>query len=321
MQQGPILVIKHGALGDIVQAFDAFAAVRRFHRDAEIVLMTAPAFAPLLGAAPWFDRLWLDPRPSPLNLRAWLAIRQRFLAERFTLVYDLQGTARTARYLRLIPRARRPEWAGDAPLASHRHTYTPGSGIAGRELAARRVQAGGVPPFPPGSAGLGWLDADVAGFALPGRFALLIPGCSPHLPHKRWPAASYGALANALASDGIESVIAGTAADRDAIAGVREAAPAARDLGGRTSLLQLGAIARRAAIAIGNDTGATFLAAALGTPTLMLMSRHTDPAFSAPSGNRSAWLKRDDLAGLSVAEVAGKVGDLLDDRGPYIARD
>ncbi|MDP7425565.1 MAG: ADP-heptose--LPS heptosyltransferase, partial [Rhodospirillales bacterium] len=40
-----ILVIKLGALGDFVQAAGPFAAIRRHHQDAEITLLTAPAFA------------------------------------------------------------------------------------------------------------------------------------------------------------------------------------------------------------------------------------------------------------------------------------
>ena len=40
-----ILVIKHGALGDVVQGFDAYASLRAGLPDAHIAVLTSPAFA------------------------------------------------------------------------------------------------------------------------------------------------------------------------------------------------------------------------------------------------------------------------------------
>ena len=296
-----ILVIKHGALGDLIQGFDAFAAIRAAHAGAEATLMTAPAYAPLAQAMPWFDQVWLDRRPPAWDLRGWWAIRSRFLADGFSRVYDLQCSRRTARYFAMLPRARRPEWVGAARGCSHPNPDFTGRGLSNRQKMAAQLAVAGLPS--PGPADLGWLTAPVSHLGLPPRFALLIPGCSPHLPHKRWPAASYGALALRLAARGLPSVVVGTQGDRDAVDAVRRAAPGVVDLCGRTSLFDLAEVARRAALAIGNDTGATFLASALGTPTLMLMSHHTDPAVSAPWGPGARWLKRDDLATLDVSEV------------------
>ena len=300
-----ILVIKHGALGDVVQSFDACAAIRSHHAGAEITLMTAPAQAALAAAMPWFDRVWLDSRPPLYRLGAWWAIRRRFLRDGFRRVYDLQCSARTARYLRMLPRARRPEWVGAARGASHPNPDFEGRGLSNRDKMAAQLAVAGIAA--PGPADLSWLTAPVGHLNLPRRFALLIPGCSPHLPHKRWPASSYGGLAARLASRGLASAVAGTGVDRDAVDGVRRVAGDAVDLCGRTSLFELAEVARRAEVAVGNDTGATFLASAVGTRTVMLMSRHTDPAVSAPWGPGATWLKRDDLTALAVAEVEGLV--------------
>ncbi len=298
--RGRILVIKHGALGDLIQALDAFAALRKHHAAAELVLMTSLPYSTLAHAIPWFDRVWLDRRPALHRVGAWWALRTAFLAEGFDRVYDLQCSARTARYFRMLPRSRRPEWVGAAPGCSHPDPGLPAS-TSNREKMAAQLAVAGVPA--PGPADLSWLTAPVEHLGLPERFALLIPGCSPHLPHKRWPAGRYGLLARKLAGLGLDAVAVGTGVDRAAIDGVRTAAPGVVDLGGRTTLFELAAVARRAAVAVGNDTGATFLASAVGTPTLMLMSSHTDPRVSAPWGPGARWLKRDDLSQLGVDEV------------------
>ncbi len=298
---GRILVIKHGALGDLIQSLDACSAVRRHHAGAEIVLMTSPPYAALARAVPWFDRVWLDDRPAGHRIPAWWAIRRRFLAEGFDRVYDLQCSGRTARYFQLLPARRRPEWIGAAPGCSHPNPDFSGLGYSNRQKMAAQLAVAGIPG--PEPADLSWLTAPVGHLGLPDRFALLVPGCSPHRPQKRWPARCYGDLARRLAARGIASVVAGTSADREAVDAVRAAAPGATDLCGRTSLFELAGVARRADVAIGNDTGPTFLASAVGTPCLMLMSRCTDPHVSAPWGPGARWLRRDDLAELSVAEV------------------
>ncbi len=68
-----ILVIKLGALGDLVQALGPAAAIRLHHADAEIVLLTSDPFAGFLADAPYFDEIWIDARPgwrNPLGLLA-----------------------------------------------------------------------------------------------------------------------------------------------------------------------------------------------------------------------------------------------------------
>lgn len=286
-----ILVIKLGAFGDMVQALDSFAAIRAHHPADELTLMTTAPFAQLAEAMPWFGRVWTDRRAPWWRPDVDWARRGRFLTEGFARVYDLQCSARTARYRAVLPSARRPGWVGAAgpACASNRD-----------KMAAQLASAGIGAPAP---ADLSWLDAPVGHLALPARFALLIPGGGPTKARKRWAPDRYGALAARLAAGGLASVLVGTAADREAIDGVRAVAPDAADLSGRTSYLQLAGVARRAALAVGNDTGATFLASALGAPTLMLMSAATDPVVSAPWGPGASWVRRDNLADLDVGEV------------------
>jgi ADP-heptose:LPS heptosyltransferase len=295
-----VLAIKLGALGDMIQAFDALHDIRAHHRGDRVVLLTTPPFAPLAARMPWLDEVWSGGRPKATNIGAFVSLIARLRRARFRRVYDLQCNRRTALYFRLLSGAHRPQWAGTvdgadfapAPATELRHNC---------DAMRATLAAAGVPVARPTD--LAWLDADLSAFQLPARFALLVPGSSPHLPHKRWPAEAYAALGTRLKTRGLDIVLAGTAADRDAVARIVSLLPEARDLTGRTDLFQLAGIERRAAGVIGNDTGPVFLAAALGAPTLMLMSRHTDPRRSAPRGPLTAWLKRDDLATLSVDEV------------------
>jgi ADP-heptose:LPS heptosyltransferase len=296
-----VLVIKLGALGDLMQSLEAFHAIRAFHPDRRLILMTTPPFAAFGSAMPWFDEVWVDPRPKAWQLAAWAALAGRLRREPLSRVYDLQSNQRTGLYFRLLAGPRRPEWSGAASGCSHpRPDFLSLSGHNRDRLLAHLASAG-VPAA--GPAALSWLDAGVAGFALPDRFVILVPGCSPHRLYKRWPADHYAALACRLEQRGIATVVVGTGADRDAVAEIRARAPAIIDLTGRTSLLEVAGVARAALGAVGNDTGPIFITAAVGTPTLMLMSHHTIAERMAPLGPAVSWLQRRHLADLTVDEV------------------
>ena len=106
-------------------------------------------------------------------------------------------------------------------------------------------------------------------------------------------------------------VVLGAAGDAPLAAAILRACPEARDLTGRTSLLELGGLASRAALAVGNDTGPMHLAAAMGCRCLVLFSRHSDPVLTAPVGRREGQvqvLRVPDLSVLEVADVAARLG-------------
>lgn len=291
-----ILVIKLASLGDVVQAFGPFAAIRAHHPEAEITLLTTRPYADLARRSGWFDRVWDDGRPEWRDLPAVWRLARRLRGARFDRVYDLQTSSRSSRYRWFV--GRRADWSGIARGASHPHANPARDLMHTVERQREQLEMAGITRFP--APDMAFLDADVSGFGLPDRFALLVPGASPGRPAKRWPAARYAALAEGL--DLPVAIIGGPA--EHAIAGaILARAPAAVDLTGRTSFAEIGAIARRAAFAVGNDTGPAHLVAAAGCQTLVLFGEDSDPALCAPRGPRVAVLRHQPLAALHVADV------------------
>ena len=284
-------VIKLGALGDVVLAFQPFADIRAHHPGAEITLLTTAPFAGLLAAAPWFDRVVVDARPRWWDLGGVLALRRQLRG--FDLVYDLQTSGRSSRYFRL---AGRPAWSGIARGASLPHANPGRNGLHTIERQREQLAMAGVPPGP--AAALGWLTAGAP--ALPGCYAVLVPGAAPHRPKKRWPAARFGALAAGL---GMGVVVVGTVGERPLAEEIRAVFPAAIDMTGRTSLMELAGVVAGAALAVGNDTGPMHLAAALGVPGVVLFGGDSDPALTAPRGGMAV-VCVPDLSDLPVARVA-----------------
>lgn len=310
MNDGGILVIKLGALGDVAQALGAFAAIRAHHVGQRVVLLTTPPFEALFKTCPWFDEVWVD-RRRPFWRLDWFDLRRRLRAAHFARVYDLQTTSRSGWYFTMLAPGPRPEWVGIARGASHRHADPRRDFIHTRQRLAGQLAVAGLTPVD--TPDLSWLDADPDRFLLPSRFALLVPGASPHRPAKRWPAEFFAELAARLAARSIGTVVLGASADAPLAQTIRARASASVDLTGETAIGDLVPLGRRALCAIGNDTGPMHWLAASGTPTLSLFSSDSDPALCAPSGPRAGVLRRPSLAELDVDAVERAALQLLSD--------
>ena len=289
-----VLVIKLGALGDFVLAFGPFAAVRAHHPADRITLLTTAPFADLARRSPWFDRVEVDARPAWWDLRGIAALRKQLRG--YDLAYDLQTSGRSGRYFRL---AGRPAWSGIARGASLPHANPDRDRMHTVERQRDQLRAAGIADTP--LPDLFWLASE--GPELPRPYALLVPGAAPHRPAKRWPAERYGQLAARLHGCGTLPVVVGGAADAPLARVIRASCPAALDLTGRTGLAELGGLASRAALAVGNDTGPMHLAAAVGCPCVALFSAESDPGLTAPRGLVQV-LRAPDLTDLPVERVA-----------------
>lgn len=294
-----ILVIKHGALGDIVQGLDAFASLRAGNQQAHIALMTSTGFLAFARMMPWFDDVIADPRSGPFNLVASLRIR-RHLRQNWSRIVDMQCSGRTRRYFSYfkLPTTR---WIGTAPGCSD-----PLPDLRGINNRLRMMKAAKMAGGNDQTADMAWLlrDKDESyndwqgGSVL--SYAVLVPGCSLAKPQKQWPAKYFAAVGNNLLASGVKVYVVGTVDDRRVIDCVLADAPDIVDLCGKTNLSELARLLRGASYVIGNDTGPVFLAAKTGAPTLMMMGPDTDPEMSAPDGMSVSWLRATPISGITV---------------------
>ncbi len=307
-----ILILKPSALGDVVQALPAVAHLARSLPAAEISWLARPEYVPLLERhAPVrrvipFERERLSiARPLEALGRAAVLVRT-LRALRFHAAIDFQGLLRTAA-LALASGA--PVRIGFRRLregASTLYTHPVPVPLRAHRLDAhlRLLAPLGVRPEDPAIAGgrepppplaIAAAAAEAVAVRLLGPAAppagtpvvALCPGAA--LPVKQWPAAAFGRLAAFLiaARPGLRIIILGSRAEAPLGAAVAAAAghgpPAVSDLAGRTSVLDLAALLRRADVAVAGDSGPLHVAWAVGTPTIALFGP-TDPRRVAPRG-------------------------------------
>jgi len=106
---------------------------------------------------------------------------------------------------------------------------------------------------------------------------------------KRWPAERYGQVSLALAEQGVRSII-NYGPGEESLAETVQAASDGTAIAWKCSISQLIALARRAQLFIGGDTGPLHLAAALRVPVVAIFGP-TDPARNGPYGTRSIVLR------------------------------
>ncbi len=291
-----VLVIKHGALGDVVLAFPAFAAIRAAHEGATVSLLTTGPFEALLKASPWFDEVMLDAKPEAWDIPGVLKLRRQLRG--FDMVYDLQTSSRSSRYFRL---AGKPAWSGISPGCSLPQSDPKRDMMHTRERLADQLRIAGIAPLPPPD--LGWMRRTDEKLRLPAAYAVLVPGASPHRPEKKWPEQKFASLAAQLT---MPAVVVGGANEAPLAAAIKAVAHRTIDLTGRTTMLELAPVLAGAALAVGNDTGPMHLAAAFGVPSVVLFSGASDPALTCPRYPDGGWpgiLQAPHLSGVSVAQV------------------
>ena len=298
-----LLVIKHGALGDIVQGLAAFASLRAGNPAAHIALLTTSPFVELAKIMPWFDEVLVDRRAGIAHLQESWRMR-RLIRDNWDMIVDLQCSQRTERYFRFFARPD-TRWIGTASGCSDPCPDFTGINNYQRMRIAVEM-AGGVAAMP----NLDWLmEGASSSFIytsaekLAHSYAVLVPGCSLAKPEKRWPPENFAALARRFNDNSISAVLTGTVADKDIVDMVQSMAPDAINLCGQTSIADLARLYASAVSIVGNDTGPVFLAALTGAPTIMIMGPDTNPSMSAPTGPCCDWVQGAPITKLHVDDV------------------
>jgi heptosyltransferase I len=321
-----ILLIKLSALGDVLHTVPVLARLRARYPAARIDWLLTPALAELVrhhpalsDAVPFarreYARLWRSWSGVADLLRLVWDLRRA----RYDLVIDLHGQFRTALLAlaggapvrvgfdrpvrgprspserRLVTSAYVHGWTGAREGAWLTYTHRIPIPTLDAHAVDRYLWLGkllgfeeGPPdfrfPIPPGAEAR--VEALLRRHALAGRpLAVLFPGTVWETKH--WHVEGFAEVTRHLARTGHAVALAGTAAEKPRCRAVAALCPGSVDLAGQTTLPELAALVRRAAICVTNDSGSMHLAVALGRPVVSVFGP-TDPVWIGPYGRPGA---------------------------------
>ncbi len=321
-----ILIVRLGALGDVVNALALANALVRARPDVEIGWACHELALPILAAHPAIARVHVWRRGSGLS--GWRALLSGIRAQRYDLALDLQRLTKSAWIVRCsgaprrigFDRLRAKEsswiWANEhlapgslaRPMAEQALDFARHLG-----LCDVRVQL----DLPRDAQAEIWAESWIREYGA----APILLNLGATKAANRWPAQYWGELVQRIGRQmGNVIALTGGPDDRDfAAEASRCGAASAIDLVGATSLLQLIALQRRASVVVSADTGPMHTAAAVGARLVALFGaadeRRTGPfgqidfvlrtrPACAPCGKRVCPLPRHDcMLDLSVESV------------------
>jgi heptosyltransferase-3 len=305
-----ILVANTAHLGDVILTSAALPALRAAYPDAELGFLCGGWSRPLLEGHPLLSRVhtldhWLqnrDDAPFARKLLRYLRMRRRAIAEiraaRYDAAIDFYAFyPNAADVLRAggIPARIGYACGGFGALYTHpiEFVYRRGRHIADyhadllRVLGVDETRIAAMRPLiaAPSPAAALRADAELAARGIAGEFVLMHVGCGD--PRKAWPAAKWSALARRLTGLGMRVALAGRGADdRRTIARIAAAAPGCADCCDAFDLPALAAAIGRARAIVAHDSAAAHLAAATGTPAVVI-TPGIDPEFWRPIGGKT----------------------------------
>lgn len=264
-----VLIIKLGALGDVVMATPLIAAIQQAHPNDEVHLLTTAPFAPIFANWPGLQ-VTVQPRRGLRNtLRTLRWVRQL----RFKRIYDLQGNDRTAFVCALSGAAAR---IGNHPRFPYTHhpvgTWTGQCHIFERMIEVLTAAGiGGVsdrPYLPLADRDRHAVTTWLAAHALTERdYVVLHAHASIARPEKRWP--YFEALGQRLSNHALVPIWIGGPDDADANQRLCKAAGGV-DATAAFSLPALAELARHARFAVTNDSGPMHVLSAAAIPVFGL---------------------------------------------------
>ena len=97
-----ILIIKHGSLGDLIQANGAIKDIKNFYKNRKVFLLTAEPYSLFMSECPYLDGVIIDKRLPRWNFFYLKKLKDKLLRYDISKVFDLQNSSRTKFYKRFI---------------------------------------------------------------------------------------------------------------------------------------------------------------------------------------------------------------------------
>ena len=302
-----ILLIKPSAVGDIVHTIPVLVRLRERYPEARIDWFVTPENADLVRHHPDLSNVVLfDRRRYARFGREWFATKgmlnllRTLRGGRYDLVVDLHGQLRSALFtvatgapVRVgFERTREGAWlvySHHIPLLAQQVHAVDRYLWLGRVLGFEA----GVPDFRiylPESIDARLDELLSAHGMARGRdggqsLALLVPGTVWETKH--WRVDGFAGVARHLLRSGFQVVLAGAPKDRARCRQVAALCGEVCDLSGQTTLAEMIALVRRAAVCVTNDSGSMHLATALDRPLVSIFGP-TNPVLTGPYGRSDA---------------------------------
>ena len=325
-----ILIIDFGQLGDVVMSLPSLRAVREKFPFARITVAVGKPGAEIIDLSGYadatieVDRVALRDGFKPVSLLKVIDIVKDVRRREFDFVIDLHSFSETnlLGFFSRAPRrlfARRPgrslDFLANFTPAPPVDRNDPNQHLVDRYLDVLKPldidEVARIPRLSPRPEHYTAIDAMLrkakadVGSPLVGLF----PGAGH--PGRRWPMEKFSELADFLIrNDKLRPVIFVGPEERQMLARIRELFPSPSVILDKLSIPELAAAQSRLAVFVSNDTGPVHIAAAVGTPVVVLIDLPTPHAY-IPLSTSQRLMFSESVSAIGVEEVYAATLELL----------
>jgi lipopolysaccharide heptosyltransferase II len=278
-----VLVVKLRSIGDTVLSTPSLIALRRFLPHAQIDILLEDWVAPVLDGFDAVDNVLSVGKAMSDRLRMARALRRR----RYDVAFNLHGGTTAAMLVRASGARHRVGSADYQYSFLYNHLPASSSDFWGREKTHSAEQqlallgGVGVPVEDRPRSRLAVTDAGRTARVIErhrrGPYALIHPTTAFFT--KQWPVENFATTVEFLAAKGLETIAITSKGEAQTLDQLKQLTRAPLTTYDDLALPEIIALASEAAIFVGNDSGMAHIAAAVGTPTVVIFG----------SSNRDHW--------------------------------
>ncbi len=183
-----ILIIKHGSLGDLIQANGAIKDIKEFYENRKVFLLTSKPYSIFMSECPYIDGVIIDKRLPRWNLFFLFNLKRLLLKYNFSKVFDLQNSKRTRFYRRFI--LNNAEWSSSIDTLEMGQSKKDFDKFPVLDRMELQLKKSSIPIKYLKKIDLNWAKEDLS--ILINKYTnrdyiLLFPFCSKKHQKKKWP--------------------------------------------------------------------------------------------------------------------------------------
>jgi len=183
-----ILIIKHGSLGDLIQANGAIRDIKEFYPNRKVFLLTSRPYSIFMSECPYLDGVIIDKRLPRWNLFFLYKLKKLLSKYNFTKVFDLQNSRRTRFYRNFI--LKNLEWSSSLDTLESGQSKKDFDAYPVLDRMELQLKKNNIPTKYIKDVDLSWAKEDISKLTRQYTnrdYILIFPFCSKKHQNKKWP--------------------------------------------------------------------------------------------------------------------------------------
>ena len=306
-----ILIIKHGSLGDLIQANGAIKDIKEFYSNRKVFLLTSRPYSLFMSECPYIDGVIIDKKLPRWNLFYLYNLKKSLSKYQFSKVFDLQNSRRTRFYKNFI--LKNLDWSSSLTTLESGQSKKDFDDYPVLDRMELQLKKSSIPINNVKNVDLSWAYEDLSKIIKQYTnrdYILIFPFCSKKHQNKKWP--FFKDLISQMRREYKNNYSVLVAPGPNELTEAKELnANVVLDEGNPINIKMLISLIKGAKFIVSNDTGPAHIASHLKKNGLVLFGSHTTAKKVSLGNENFKAISVEKLSDLNVKTVMGEIQDKL----------